>query len=905
MPGIDALDDGEFTKFAKSASFKSHKLLPRRKVDLNNESAFWGRQAAGRNTVAQRTLKDDITTWAPEPSRLQMDPDIRLPLTPPHTTTEEPVPSTGARCDSSTIPGRPGEKSGLSTPVSQRSPPTPESTPPRRQAQEDNLLSSRVVGHPSSRTESFKTAREDFSSDDEGESHPPSTSTSSREKQIQTSLLNQVETVGLGLGLESEDEDRTPTVQTPRGVPDGWEFNAFDGAWSHHADTVEEDPVVASQPVPMVDIHTSNLLRRQDQTPFIQPSTPTTPETDKNHMPSRNLSLRERLKANGNSPESVSLESFAKHIQWPMTAGEENRMDVGLQQVDDRRFSQMSGTSTVVEAFLIETPPQRRQTLRHTSKRTSLRSADSPDSGSNLNSLTSNEKRHKLVHRNNQIADRTNRSSQTFDSNNGANLDHAAIQSQPAPSVAVPQRRSSLKSSATHSRRHSRIPSGFSEHKQSSRPTTAPDLSTGYFELSDRQARTLSDSYGSPVVSKLTNLRLRELPPIQLTGSSSISVPTSKDVSRDSSVTPTSLRGRHSEQIPASGLSVPQIKPVIESESPQHEPDQTKPDHEDALGIRPRSTLMTPFSMTSMQSSTPGDLEVSEATAVNIYSHNNKSVLVVQQLPRRATEIADLPVILAESAQFDMIAPLVAPALREPRRLVDSPLKHPREPPQPPGFVIIPPTPAYMTPTVEAAQWPEPNTSNEPRPTRFAKVRRALSARRYSESLTRSLSSRYTMVGRRLTVGSRPENRLSPFWRPRAFWNDLSDSESDFGNDEDFTATRPAAVPLPPSEKVSRTSSLTRRLGSLNLGRQFRPKKDQALTRRYSNDSIHSYKILQTVNMGFMPRLGNLHFVGLQGLQDRLEKKRIQKYEERRERERNRLRRSIGPVVVLADAHVY
>ena len=48
-----------------------------------------------------------------------------------------------------------------------------------------------------------------------------------------------------------------------------------------------------------------------------------------------------------------------------------------------------------------------------------------------------------------------------------------------------------------------------------------------------------------------------------------------------------------------------------------------------------------------------------------------------------------------------------------------------------------------------------------------------------------------------------------------------------------------------------------------------------------------------------MPRLGyQVQFVGLSGLQDKFERRKVWREEDRRERERVRLRKSIGPVIL-------
>jgi hypothetical protein len=79
------------------------------------------------------------------------------------------------------------------------------------------------------------------------------------------------------------------------------------------------------------------------------------------------------------------VEKFAEEIDWPL--GEELDLDARLREVDNRRFSQLSASSSVVEAMVIDTKPRRRQTLRHTGKVSDFKSDGSRVSSSN-SSLT-------------------------------------------------------------------------------------------------------------------------------------------------------------------------------------------------------------------------------------------------------------------------------------------------------------------------------------------------------------------------------------------------------------------------------------------------------------------------------------------------------------------------------------
>ncbi|MCJ1398640.1 hypothetical protein MMC11_001840 [Xylographa trunciseda] len=908
MPGRELYESMDFSNFAKIVSLKSHKVLPRRRVDLNEESAFWGSRGIQDRGHSIMEVKDESRVQDSAILSVQTDPLFRqpLPLTPPPISREDTTRNVMIRADSNTLPSPlPLTSPGLSTPIGQRSPPTPENTPPAKKAPQSSLAPSHMLRQGSSRAESFKTAREDFSSDDDerGSRTHLTKDISRRQNRAERLNLNVLKEMGLGLGLELEDEDKTPTAETPRVIPETWTLDEFDGAWTHSTDTVKEDPMIASTPIPMSPIGISQQFDQGDQTPPVLASDPTSPSSEEEIPIGRNLSLRERVEKNRSSSPHLSTEHFAEQIQWPKDI-EQADIDAKVRQVDSKRLSQMSATSTIVEAMVLETPPQRRRTLRHTGKNASLRSASSPVSGSNRSSFTSDEIRHRLIHRNTKITERGNRINLTSDSLPSTNSDQTTARRQPAPIPVIPQRRSSLKSSATNSKRHSMAYSTSNAPNQLSRPTTAPTAATGYFDIPRRQIRTLSGSLKSSEMSKLQDMMPKNPPLVIPARSSSLSAPTSREASRTTSITSTSHHRQEFEQVMPPSAPLPVVDVVTRPSTPSEKDDDVMTDIKDLSGLRPRSALVTPFSMASMNSSTPGTLEVSEATAVNIYPHNNRSILLVQQLARWNSDGQEVAAVVPEDAAFTLAHPPVEVIPDTPPRSIDSPLRHPRAPPQPPNFKVIPPTPADRTPAFEADRQLGHSKSDAMSPGRFAKVRRALSARRYSESFAsplRSLSTRHTTTASRRPAAADPDSKLSPFWRPRAFWDDLPDSDSDLSPSHPLAAP-PASVP---KRTVSGPSALSRRFGSLKLRRRGPPAESfQSVRRTFSDESIHSYAFVATGRrLGALPRLGyQIHFVGFRGLQDLYEKRKVRREEGRREKERVRLRRSIGPVVAREEA---
>ena len=224
----------------------------------------------------------------------------------------------------------------------------------------------------------------------------------------------------------------------------------------------------------------------------------------------------------------------------------------------------------------------------------------------------------------------------------------------------------------------------------------------------------------------------------------------------------------------------------------------------------------TPFSQFS---DTP--IEVSEATAVSIFPHNNHSLLVVQQASQTSTrpleQIADeahfasltlhesdaLPVPQVEDAGAGRNEPLQKPTLTfEPSTppmqidlfapgAVDSPLKNPRKPPTPPVIKFIPPTPAEE---LERQLVPGPPKRSDSHPQRRPSLKQR--ARRYSDNLISPLLARASSMRSRRVSDSHvhannprvptvtdEDGSLHPFWRPRGFWDGFEDSDSESDDD--------------------------------------------------------------------------------------------------------------------------
>ena len=386
----------------------------------------------------------------------------------------------------------------------------------------------------------------------------------------------------------------------------------------------------------------------------------------------------------------------------------------------------------------------------------------------------------------------------------------------PMPLTVIPDRLSSLHSSSTGSKPLSKTFSAHSQH-QSSRPTTAPEETVSYFDMSRRDYRqTVSVVIQQARPLDKNEKIMHDLTPPATNEASPPSFPTSSTLSRTTSVNSAAMKN---QQMPAT----PSAQQLLTGLDPDAQPVQNNSDPTvtgDWSAFRPRSTMVTPFSLRSAHSSTPGTLEVNEATALSIHPHTNKSILVIQEIANTdSSKPREQSTIIAGNASIAIPAALAPVIQQKPisRRLTDSPLQNPRDPPQPPDFIkIIPPTPANVPSSSDNSR----QTNDSAKPNRMSapltSIRRTLSARRYSEALKTPLARPF--LSKRVggsqrfssSEGEERESRLHPSWRPRqnSCGQSLdSDRESEFGNDRVLTAEKSISHSRP-----RRTVSLTNRI---------------------------------------------------------------------------------------------
>ncbi|KAL9580005.1 MAG: hypothetical protein Q9203_006479 [Teloschistes exilis] len=731
---------------------KRHKTLPKRRTissDVGQTPAALVRERYYDLDREGYSSSERIRSWIPEPSSIQAVPDHGFPLTPPLNTSEATNGQVYAERTSSYRATNGTSihttSSGIATPVLQRSPPTPETTPPKLGQPTNASYDSSASYLLSTRAESsFETAHEKQTpSDQPDQAMPQSVPLLSRRQA--NHVVEPPKYIGLGLGMEMEDGNITPAEDVVHSILQGEELVSFDGAWN--GATPEMEAVRGGADL----TYRAGLKKRLPKRPRISDQLLETPLIVDNSTPSPvslSASLRQRADENRQTPPRTSTDGFSNDIQWPLQDDGWN-LEEKLREVDNKRFSQVSATSTIIEAMVFTTPPSRRKTLRHSSKCADLTSSSRP-----------------------------------------ANRASLSLENQ------------------------------------------APNGGIGYFDRPRAERRIVSASESRPVAHeqkrhtrRTQNMNVQPDLPLSAQLSRNVSGATSGSGSFGlDQISPSKRQQRetlhHAYGFPNTGLS----------------PDEDS--NGDWSALRPRSSLVTPFSLRSARSSTPGTLEVNEATAISIYPHTNKSILVVQHSPGGNLQEAEHSAIIASNAKFAIPAGSVKPpVINQPRQLLDSALQNPRSPPQPPDFKIVPPTPANATDVSSPDRHERPPLEHPPKRRFSTTIKRAFSTRRYSEAFVAPLARSFSL-SRRNTVAGGSSNRrastgidldrarnLHPSWRPRSFWDAKdgsgSDSDSDFGNDGYLVgnslnmSTEGVKTFAPPPPK--RMGSLSRRLGSLRI----------------------------------------------------------------------------------------
>ncbi|KAL6907102.1 hypothetical protein GGI43DRAFT_252274 [Trichoderma evansii] len=863
-PVIDQAHDGS-RRMAQSSHLTSGTLAPRSSTPHPMSSS----SSTPRPNMSSQTLKHQLR-------RIDTGPD--LPPTPPaqsnaSSSGQSATPSSPTSTENSVglpnvVANRPP-----ATPPDQRGPPTPEVTPPQpasvakvqRPSIKDRMTSQSTTG-PSSRAESFITAREEVTSSEDEAGRPAgwprnvsATSQITITRSAKTNIADAARpttppTKPAAKDVMPEGEDQTPKAKGKSTEP-----------------VVAQNPTVEvghSQDARLSSMIMSQKQQHQRRSPRVSP-----PILHHNHDPVVKDKVSVAPTDATKAVRKMQLQEAAPVTSSSKRHDDQKPVQLVHPQVEatakrNARPLSTSSQSTIVEVLLVDGPPKRQRTLRHMRKQSTLRDAtdNREDDGMVAKSADLNET---------QITPEVTQSSkpETYDreshvstvtySTNRSISSRSARQeiwrSGAIPVVIVPSRRSSRgprskePSLRSTSSRHSDKPK--STHSAPAADPTPSRNSGPVFERPARRSRAFSESDGSP--------RTIDFPPMIPQRSSSLSAPTSRNISRAGSINTSSVKVHsaaieHQSDRPlsqevqiisrAGSINTSSVK--VHSAAIEHQPDRplsqevhiicpstpsldpltpTSPDmkdlgrkesfdhlgfshHDDVLSVKRIPLRNTPFSVASMETCATAP-ELSEALAVQMFPHQNSSVLMVDHSNRPSELLAakrmSTPPILMANSEED-IMPITPPQKRFSSLEVDSPLRNPRAPPQPPkqppehppAINFIPATPSGMTPAAERVilQGNYFESLKEKPPRRPSIVRRAFSRRRHSIGYVPS--SRGGFLARTFSMSRRSrddsdislykdndkpseEDKLHPFWRPQ--WISDTDSEpmdDDYENDD-------------------------------------------------------------------------------------------------------------------------
>ncbi|KAK0745273.1 hypothetical protein B0T21DRAFT_281503 [Apiosordaria backusii] len=759
--------------------FKKHKVLPHPRkeavvgvADLQVQR-LRSRSGSGKHIEAEPPLSQTTVSHGSPRLRPQQLPLPRQrrgrgpepPPTPPtHSRTSSashPVDSSSDQPDDTESPVQSiatVQPHSPATPPNPQTPLTPEITPPgaaeaqprSRPPLYDRLQSKLTID---SSFQSYRTAPENplSSPDDEDErlTLRPSLSSGktsqSTVRQLKGDGKEQSQPVGLGLGLESSGKEGER------------EFDQFDGEWAGGDGEVQEewDPnLMRNVSIRKRRSAAQKREGRNDQE-VVEDSTVSATNATK---ALRSVSLQESPMV---YPARRVVSDRLPNHRGPPSMSESS---IGSDLKRSSIMSNKSTASTVLDHA--ETAPRRRKTLRHVKKQIDLRDSSSelsPASSAPTSVSAAVEEPRRGPLPTSKLGDsgRDSHASMATLSSISSNKARREVWKAGAIPVAiVPERRSSIKSNKSNSGRTPSLRSTSTRRSQRSQSlSSAPQSRTSksvervpIFDHPQRRGRALSESDGSRTAG---DERTIDFPPVIPKRSSSLSAPTSRNASRNGSLTAESLKAhnaiqaQHQELQKASrelnklvnqrvegndrareqrvGLQHPpelkvitqslQPEVVIQQILPEHHTESQKarsnPDHEaagsqdghgltvdrygDPLFGKRLSAQNTPFSMASVETAGTSHAEVSEAMAVNIYPHQSKSVVLVDHSakPSESSSLEN-PVITAQ--------PATPPQRRFSFEEVESPLRNPRappEPPRPPVINFIPATPSGLTPMAE------------------------------------------------------------------------------------------------------------------------------------------------------------------------------------------------------------
>lgn len=910
MPGVEVIKP---TDSSDRPLFKSHKHLPRKGIVVPDI-----------DLVRPVSPNQNLTVATPAP-----------PLTPPRVSQEDAI---DTELPPRKLPSRSEQQTeGVMTPRRPSKPPTPDVTPPRTNSIKRPPLGHSAQHSASSRAESFQTARESIYSDGDMETPIRSARNKSRKHKPTVQSSRPYATPAPATQLTYTKDAYPFDFRHPSDAEHDSGIATVDSGWLPKQ--------VDGSPTPLPG-------KRRRSKPTKQTNAVKDPNTNSLDVNRLDATLaREKTIREQESPEAPSMERAREEIGWPTFDG--------LSQTDDtesHRLSGLSSTSTV-EAMIIDSPKRAQRLLRHTEKRSSLRSASSPVTKSPASIASNPSSQHRLAHKAARISEQDRRSISSgvpFSTNTSANTPHASIDI--IPVVVVPERRSSLKSGPNS------YASSKPDSQRSSRRPPVSSQGSGSIHVSRQRKRTMSESASAK--SRDTDSRSRSLVrPVIPPRSSSLSAPTSRNNSRAASLTSASLHShnmamdfttqkagnqesvsppRHeiltldteapdvNDQQPVSPprhnilahtatFDRPVSKPSVKVEDTSRGQSLIETPRmpglissEDLATLRPPSL---PFTQWSIPSSSPGPIEIGEATALSLFAHNNRSLLLIdQRVPPPSRLLPPVPQTWSFRAFHEASQPLSEPRTPEipSEPATDkfmSPLRNPRTPPEPPSSKPLPPIPTQET-TLER----NPSKAKSQPVSRRPSIRRPWGGRPRSNSFTTVARSLSIRSAKNRKVGLEMDSQEHPFWRPRGFWDGISTSPTK-GNSARQSLQTPEegiiinnafglpqqriTVEGPPA--IARRSPEMRRLlhgmsSASHLNTSHASLVDQAILRTGSPLYQNRFRVISRLGLRFQS-------LSLRGMRSRVRRIRQRRDERKRAARRENLKQSIGgPVYVGSSA---
>jgi hypothetical protein len=318
------------------------------------------------------------------------------------------------------------------------------------------------------------------------------------------------------------------------------------------------------------------------------------------------------------------------------------------------------------------------------------------------------------------------------------------------------------------------------------------------------------------------------------------------------------------------------------------------------------------------------EAELLEARGMEIYPHNNTSVLMVHngtQETEASGQSEDNAVQRTEAGTTKPVfeayvqEPVMSDTeLDKPRYSADSALINPRAAPEPPTLVFIPPTPVD-DPDRQIFAPDKPRDQMQRRPSLKDRVRR------YSENLVQPFPfGRSGSYRRHSLQHQRPQTSpadrptyLSSFWQPREFWEDYdsSDDEDDFlegearlppgGDTSDILERRNSLLPRSMSVRMPgfRGRGGFLQGNSLGLDRHGTNTRRHYVVKRNSEEALQRAAEQRRRRTFTLPFTGGtrVEYVGLVAVSARFKESMARRKEQTQEKRREKLREQIGPRV--------